>query len=80
MSRYLVLALCLAALVAAAQQPARRGQPFQPKPADIQQIQTKTEEIEAMVKGLKPSIPILFCSAMSKSTPKPAACCSNFPT
>src|SRR5215469_8667037 len=54
MKRYLALAAAgLAALVTAAQQQSGRGQPFQPKPEDIQQIQIKTAEIEDMVKGLK---------------------------
>jgi pimeloyl-ACP methyl ester carboxylesterase len=54
MKRYLVLAAAgLASIVTAAQQQPGRGQPFQPKPEDIQQIQNKTAEIEDVVKGLK---------------------------
>src|ERR1700761_4969160 len=54
MKRYRSLAAAaLAAFVTAAQQQPGRGQPFQPKPEDIQQIQSKTAEIEDMVKGLK---------------------------
>ena len=46
-----------AVLAAQQQQPAGRGgrgtAPFQPTPAELQQVQVKTEKIEAMVKDLK---------------------------